>query len=51
MVVVGILKGGGGYVGIDGEYGEEGIEFILDESEGKLFLRYEGCGYQFNGDR
>ncbi|WP_144501291.1 AMP-binding protein, partial [Bacillus sp. WP8] len=27
--VVGIVKGGGGYVGIDADYGERGIEYMV----------------------
>ncbi|WP_144532423.1 hypothetical protein [Bacillus subtilis] len=40
--VVGVLKGGGGFVGIDGEYGDQGIEYILEERGGKVLLKEEG---------
>ncbi|MEK5133154.1 amino acid adenylation domain-containing protein [Bacillus sp. FSL W8-0645] len=50
VLLLGILKAGGAYLPIDPEYPEERIQFILDDSQVKLFFTNDASSYQFNGD-
>ncbi|WP_226567484.1 non-ribosomal peptide synthetase [Bacillus stratosphericus] len=50
VLLLGILKGGGAYVPIDPEYPQERIQFILDDSQAKLFLTDQASSFPFEGD-
>ncbi|MFP3325394.1 AMP-binding protein, partial [Planococcus sp. SIMBA_160] len=50
VLLLGILKAGGAYVPIDPEYPQERIQFILDDSQAKLFFTEQASSYHFEGD-
>ncbi|PCK22804.1 non-ribosomal peptide synthetase [Bacillus pumilus] len=50
VLLLGILKGGGAYVPIDPEYPQERIQFILNDSQAKLFFTDQASSYHFEGD-
>ncbi|MDR0126016.1 MULTISPECIES: non-ribosomal peptide synthetase [Bacillus] len=50
VLLLGILKAGGAYVPIDPEYPHERIQFILDDSQAKMFFTDQASSYHFEGD-